>query len=135
MKIKPHHRRDFSFYLQFARRNKVFDPEPRPVQLLSKGDANALQCFVQHESQKDKPKTCRQPRVFEEVQRGKRLVNFHIKQWARDWPEALGGTFGLEQVKDEFLAEGLYVPDWVWQAVCNQGRRGMRERWREMRGL
>lgn len=89
----------------------MFDPIGAvPV---SVGEATALESFASYENEGKLLPTCEKD-LLERVLRGKRLLNWQIKQWAE--PPIVSG-----QVE---LREGLeWLPDWVWVAITNQRRK------------
>lgn len=118
IRVKDHHRRDFEFYLHFANRVPVFDPGgdvfARSSTLHQDASApSALECFVANESTGSVPTACASPREYTEAIRGKRLVNFHIKMWAKGIAEELF-------VVSEFQQDFPDAPPWVWDALRQQ---------------
>lgn len=139
MKIREHHKRDFAFYLKFARNWRSFDPtgpvfnQVVPSSKPAMGLLTALECFVEYESKGIVSGSCRQPRLLQEVLRGKRLVNFQIKQWAEDYGCFVGWA-GLMAMADEYRQKRIDVPEWVWRAVRSQGLKMELEKQRRQGG-
>lgn len=117
MKIKNSHRRDFSAYIKFNRRiNKrlgnplYFCPDTHPF---GRGDGNTIQCFVEYESTGKMKNLPKEPRLLQLAFDGKKILNWHIKQWA----EGLYEGFLLKCELEECL---IGLPDWVKDCVYKQ---------------
>lgn len=135
MKIKETHRRDFFTYIWFNRQvnkrlgNKYyFCPDNYKFE---RGNRDTILCFVEKESRgyigkkkkeldendppppfdpDDHPK---EPMLLTLALDGKKLLNWHIKQWAEGLRD---GTFIAWELRNYLFT----LPDWVGEALFKQ---------------
>lgn len=123
MKIRDGHRRDFWAYVRHNRRvngrcgnPSYFCPDAYDFE---RGDGDTLRCFVEHESTGKMKLQPREPRLLKLAFDGKKLLNFHVEQWAEGLVE---GTSTLPELQLE------QFPEWVKVAVLRQERKLMKRR-------
>ena len=88
-------------------------------QAMPYGHNNALKSFVLLEARGLKPEACQQPLLLSKAMKGKRLLNFQIKQWAKGYHDC-GGWVYLMEMAEEYRAINIEMPEWVWKAVKKQ---------------
>lgn len=133
VKMKKSSIENFWLYVKFCRQwelNCAFDPQGnifgKDKDKLPYGGLNAIKTFILLESQGIIPKACQQPILLSKALKGKRLLNFQIKQWAKGYWDC-GGPFFLVELVGEYSIIGIKLPEWVLVATKNQA--GQRPDW------
>jgi hypothetical protein len=85
------------------------------------GGNTGLRAFVLWEARGLVPEGCQHPLLLQTALRGKKLLNFQIKQWAIGYYDCGGWPF-LMEMDAEYRALGIEMPEWVWIAVKKQAR-------------
>lgn len=112
----------FQFYIaihdEMANELKLTEPLDVPV-----GDVDTDKAFHLWDST-GKIKPCKSPDDFNKAVSGKKIINWHIKQWA--WMIRDNASLGLG-VQVEMLRElekdMPSYPRWIWKAVWNQSQK------------
>lgn len=123
MKVRETHIRDFWAYVKFNRRvnggfgsKTYFCPDNYSFM---RGQGNTLLCFVQYESLGKMKAAPREPRLLKMALDGKKLLNWHIEQWAEGRAD---GTL----LKDELRECIKDLPSWVEKSLYNQIKKLLR---------
>lgn len=118
MKVKSYHLRDFMAYVDFnfIINGSLDNPRyfcPAPYSLLEKGMNETIKCFVEYESTGKISKLPDNPQLLKLALDGKKILNWHIEQWAIGISE---GTMFAWEIKDYLFS----LPDWVCDALNRQ---------------
>jgi hypothetical protein len=108
-------KRDFIFYYRYARQNEddiyLLNTEEC---IYNRGGDNPLVAFYKIDTHGGKPPfETTKPNILESVLRGKRLINFQIKQYVEGVLDGTSFMFEIEDICKEY-------PDWVIKAIRNQ---------------
>lgn len=105
------HRRDFEAYIRFRLENMPEGADfcPWRAPNFPDGSADPLTAFTAFDS-RGKIVGCRWPGAVQFAIEGKKLLNWHIKQWAESMDDTL---VSVDELREEFP----WLPEWTWAAV------------------
>ena len=112
----------FQFYIslhdEMANELKLCDPLDIPV-----GEEETSKAFHIWDST-GKIVPCQSPQDFNKAVSGKKILNWHIKQWAWTIRDNAGLGLGVQVGMLRELEQDMpSYPLWVWKAVWNQSQR------------